>query len=136
MSSRFKPWGLRVLIMQCRFIRSFCFYLDQILMLSLEEERPSSMLLKFFGLIGSDISMLSSKQLSFYQLAGRGLQQGCPAETQWAFPFLMKLESCGNFFVMAQELSYPWGKSFIFREGSKQNVVTNHSFNVNMFQYK
>lgn len=83
-SLRFKPQRLQVLIMQCICIRSFCFYLDQILMLfgGRKNKLRASEILWFDR---SDISMLSSKYLSFYQMLNRSLQQFYFAETIMGF---------------------------------------------------
>lgn len=116
MSSRYKPQGLRVLIMQCIFIKSFYFYFDAVF-----RERPRSVPLKFFGLI---LASLAQSSYHFIRWLSEAFSN---AVLQKHFPFLMKLECCRNFCVMAQELCYPWSDFYFQGKG----VVTNDSCNVN-----
>lgn len=133
MSSRFKPWGLRVLIMWCTFIRSFCFYLGQILMLSLGGKRNrNSVLSKYFGLIRLDISMLDSNSYHFIRGLAEAFSSAVLQKRNGLLHCWWNWKAVGTS-VSWQRNCVTHGIRFFLREGIQQKVTANHSVMFNRF---
>lgn len=114
--------------MQYIFIRSFSFYLDKILMLSLGDERPSSVLLKFFGLIGSDISMLNSKCYHFIRWLAEAFSNAVLQKHNGLLHFWWNWKAVGTS-VSCHRNCVTQGVRIFFMERIRQRIATNHSFN-------